>query len=106
MEDCIFCKIIKREIPTDFILENDNFVVFPDIHPSAPTHLLIVSKKHITDFKEANNNILTEVKGIAEDLEKKLNLKGFRLAVNSGDLALIKHLHVHFLAGFDKEKSV
>lgn len=103
MQDCIFCKIINKEIPADFVHETDNFVVFKDIHPKAPIHFLIVSKDHIEDMRSAPEGILNEVQKIALKLEKENSLNGFVLGTNTGDRALVKHMHFHFLDKAPKE---
>jgi histidine triad (HIT) family protein len=106
MQECIFCKIAKKVITTDLVKETDDFVVFKDIHPSAPMHFLIVPKDHITDMHSASDALWVKIKEIALKLEKENNLGGFRLATNAGDKADVKHFHVHFLAGFNKNKKV
>jgi len=106
MKNCIFCKIISRELEANFIVETDNFVVFKDIHPSAPTHYLIVPKSHYKDFVELPDILWLEVKHIAESLKNREKLTGFRLATNYGDSAMIEHCHIHFLAGIDKDRKV
>jgi len=106
IKDCIFCKIINKQIPADFEYEDNDFVVFKDIHPSAPIHFLIVPKKHIKDISESDSALWDEIRKIALRLSKKLNTPGFRLATNVGDAALVEHLHVHFLAGITKERKL
>jgi histidine triad (HIT) family protein len=106
MEECIFCKIVKGEIPTDIEKETDRVVVFKDIHPSAPIHYLIVPKNHIKDIREADSYIWDDVKKVASELAKEKKLAGFRLTTNAGDAALIPHMHIHFLAGITSERSV
>lgn len=101
MDDCIFCKIVKGEIPGETILETSNFIVIPDIKPSAKIHLLIISKDHLSNFSEAKDNLLIEAKNIAIELQKKLNLEEFQFRVNWGKLLEINHLHFHLLAGFN-----
>jgi len=101
MEDCVFCKIVKEEIPRETILETNNFIVIPDIKPSAKTHLLIISKRHIDNLKSSGNDLLIEPKNIALDLQKKLILEEFQFRVNWGKLLEINHLHFHLLAGFN-----
>lgn len=106
MEDCIFCKIAKKEIPAEFVKETDNFVVFADIAPSAPTHLLIVSKEHYNDVRDMADNLWIEAKNIAVSLAKDRNLKGFRVANNVGEAAQVNHFHLHFLAGIKTDRKV
>jgi histidine triad (HIT) family protein len=106
MKDCIFCKIASKQIPTDFIYEDNDFVVFKDIHPSAPIHYLIVPKKHITDSAEASAQEWDQVRNIAKHLAEQNDLKGYRLATNLGETALVKHMHVHFLGKIKKDRQV
>ena len=106
MKDCIFCKIVAGEVPSEKILENEDLIVFKDIHPSAPTHLLIVPKKHIKDLSEASDNLWIKIKEAAGELKEKLDLSGYRLATNVGGAADIAHMHVHFLAGIKKDRKL
>ena len=106
MIDCIFCKIANGDIATEFVKETDEFVVFRDKFPSAPVHLLIVPKKHYEDLLSAPDGIFDKVKKIASEIVEKEKYSGFRLAVNVGDLAEIKHLHFHFATGFKKSRKI
>jgi len=104
MNDCIFCKIIKGEIPKDFIFESENLVVFPDINPSADIHLLIIPKIHISgidEIKDEHGNLLVEIYQVVEKLASENNLKDdfYRVVVNGGKAQHIPHLHFHLLGG-------
>lgn len=104
MSDCIFCKIINKEIPKQFDYESDSLVVFPDINPSADLHLLIVPKKHIggiRDIGENLANLLAEVYQTANKLVKENNLTEdlYRVVVNGGKAQHVPHLHFHLLGG-------
>ena len=80
MDNCLFCKIIKKEIPKEFDYESENLVVFPDINPSADSHLLIVPKKHIGGVEELsqdNKDLLAEIYETANALVKKKNLQNY-----------------------------
>lgn len=101
MNDCIFCKIVKRELPAEVKKETNNFIVIPDIKPSAKTHLLIISKEHINGLESAKDELTIEAKNIALELKKELNLNEFQFRINWGDLLIVNHLHFHFLAGFN-----
>lgn len=101
MDNCIFCKILNKELPAKILKETDNFIVIPDIKPSAKTHLLIISKKHIDDISIENDTLFIEAKNIALQLQKELLLKEFQFRVNWGKLLEVDHLHFHFLAGFN-----
>ncbi len=100
----IFQKIIAREVPSQIVRETDNLLVIKDIHPSAPVHLLIIPKKTYRDVTELPDELWVEMKNMALTLAQDMQLLGFRLGVNAGNLAEVPHMHLHFLAGFGKEK--
>jgi len=106
VQDCIFCKIVKKEIPADIVYEDDNVLVFKDIKPSAPIHLLLIPKKHIPtffDIKPEDSYIMGEVQRAAATVARDMGLteRGFRLVANCMKDAgqLVFHLHYHMLAG-------
>lgn len=106
MQDCLFCKIIKREIPAEIVFENEDVLVFKDIKPVAPTHLLVIPKKHIStlfDLEEEDTLIMGRVQLAVNQVARELGLidRGFRLVVNCGRDAgqLVMHIHYHLLAG-------
>ena len=105
MENCIFCKIIKGEIPSAKVYEDDEIVIFKDIEPKAKIHLLCVPKDHFALISEADDNraalLGRTLKKIGE-LHNSLGLKdGYRLVVNQGENAgqTVHHLHIHILGG-------
>lgn len=104
MNDCLFCKIINKEIPKEFTFESDSLVTFPDINPSAEVHILIVPKTHIKgieDIKEDHGDLLAEIYSVVQKLVKENNLsqKAFRVVVNGGKAQHVPHLHFHLLGG-------
>ncbi len=106
MEDCIFCKIINKQIPSSIIYEDDKSLAFNDINPQAPVHILIIPKKHIRSLVESDNTdkeLLGHLTQVARDIanEKGLATKGFRLVLNSGLEAgqSVWHIHLHILGG-------
>ena len=109
MEDCIFCKIIRKEIPKDFDFEDENIVAFADIHPVRPVHILLVPKKHFEDLYSLDDpNILKSmhagVKKIVDD--KKLIGQGFRVLTNGGGAQIINHLHLHLLGPVGSKEKI
>jgi len=107
-EDCIFCKIIKNEIPTEFLYENDQLVVFKDINPLAPIHLLLVPKKHIrsiNDLEDSDATIASELIMTAKDMAEKMsvNKSGYRIFFNveKGGGQEVFHLHLHLIGGWE-----
>ena len=105
--DCLFCKISSGETDTEMLFENDILVVFKDIRPAAPVHLLIVPKKHIrsiNELTEADRPILAEMVMAAKDMAARYNVakSGYRLFFNveRGGGQVIFHLHLHLIAGW------
>jgi histidine triad (HIT) family protein len=102
--ECIFCKIIKKEIPSEIVYETDKVIVFKDIHPKAKIHLLILPKKHIISvnhLKETDKELMGELILSAQKIARGKKLKGYRLIINVGREGgqLISHLHLHLLSG-------
>lgn len=104
--DCLFCKIASGQTDTPFLFENEHLVVFRDIHPHAPVHLLIVPKRHIrsvNDLTEADHAILAEMIMTAKLMAKQENVdaSGYKLLINveRGGGQVIFHLHLHLMGG-------
>ncbi len=106
MADCIFCKIIKGEIPAKVEKETKNLLVIHDINPKAPVHLLVISKNHIKDIREDNGVIWAAIGKLATNMAREKNLFGFRLVHNAGDAAVVAHMHVHFLGEVSVDREV
>lgn len=105
MTNCVFCKIATGEMPANVIYRDDDILAFRDIHPQAPTHILVIPKKHITsvmDIQAGDIDLMGRLVATAVDLAKAEGLQaGFRLVTNSGPQGgqVIKHLHFHLLGG-------
>ena len=106
MEDCIFCKIINGEIPSDKVYEDEDVLAFKDINPAAPIHILVIPKKHIKsllELEEEDYELIGKIQKTINKLAKQLNIEeeGFRVIVNCGKDAgqEVMHLHYHLLAG-------
>ena len=106
MEDCIFCKIVNKQIPATIEKETDEIVVFKDVNPRAPIHLLLVPRKHYRDITEADGQIWSKIREVALQIAEEKNLRGFRLVHNAGDAAAVAHMHVHFLGEVSKDREV
>lgn len=103
---CIFCKIANKELPSEIIYEDENFAAFKDIHPIAPSHFLIVPKKHIPTLdhialhdRELIGEMILTAKKIAQEIG--LSQSGYRLIFNVGKDAgqTVDHIHLHLLGG-------
>ena len=105
MADCLFCKIMRGEIPTKKVYEDERVFAFEDINPQAPTHVLIVPKKHITGLKEAkpeDAEIIGYTQLAAANIARQRGIeKGYRTVYNVGPGAgqSVFHLHLHLLGG-------
>lgn len=100
MEDCLFCKFARRELPKEFVYEDEEVMAFPDIHPQKPTHLLVVPKRHIHDFSQLTDAVVLDRVRIAMQTlirEYNLNHAGYKIMTNGGGGQQINHLHFHLL---------
>jgi len=108
-DDCLFCKIVNREIPSEFLYEDDNYVVFRDINPAAPVHLLLVPKSHIRSINDLESGQESLVGGLFPlagkmALQEGVNESGYKLLFNveKGGGQEIFHLHLHLIGGWTK----
>lgn len=106
MENCVFCKIIKGEIPSEKVYEDDEIFAFKDINPVAPIHILVIPKKHIEtllEVTEEDSKLIAKIYMAINKIAKDLGIEkdGFRVVANcgrdSGQEAM--HIHFHMLAG-------
>ncbi len=106
MDNCVFCKIVARSTPAKIILENEDVVAFEDLHPQAPTHILVIPKRHIAtlnDAKPEERSLLGEVILVATTIAKDRHISssGYRLVCNTNPGAgqSVFHVHFHLLGG-------
>jgi len=103
---CIFCQIVAGKIPSDILYQDEEVIAFRDINPQTPTHVLIISKKHIptlAHLSEAESPLIGHMAKIANQLarEQGVSESGYRLVINCGEQGgqLVPHLHMHLLGG-------
>jgi len=106
MKDCLFCKIINREIPTDIIYEDNDILAFNDIHPIAPVHILIIPKKHIAsiiDVTKEDAELLGKIILTAKEIADKVGISenGYKLLFRVGRHGgqEVEHIHLHLIGG-------
>lgn len=105
MEDCIFCKLANGEIPTNIVYEDEFVTAFNDMNPQAPTHILVVPKKHYSSVLDVNDgdNIIAKIYNAINIIAKDQGFEkdGFRVINNCGENAgqTVMHMHFHILAG-------
>ena len=106
MDDCLFCKMVSREIPSKIVFENDSVMAFRDIDPKAPTHILVIPKKHIQSINELgpdDQSLAGEILLAAKTIAKAEGIEpsGFRTVFNTNDDGgqTVFHIHMHVLGG-------
>lgn len=109
MENCIFCKIIKGEIPSYKLYEDENVISFLDVNPFSYGHALVIPKKHVLDYEEIDLDTITSInnagKQVYKLLKEKLNPESIQLVQNNGKLQEVKHYHLHLIPYYSEEKS-
>jgi histidine triad (HIT) family protein len=100
---CLFCKIVNKEIPSNVILEDENFIAFHDINPKAPVHILAIPKVHVDSFNEVSSETMAGMTEFIQKVAKEVKIEnsGYRVITNIGDNGgqEVKHLHFHILGG-------
>lgn len=106
MNDCLFCKIIKGDIPSDKVYEDEEILAFKDINPAAPIHILVIPKKHISsliDIEPEDEMLIGKIYSVINKIAEQQGVKenGYRVIVNCGEDGgqEVMHLHFHLLAG-------
>ena len=104
--DCIFCQIVAGKVPTEFLYQDEDAVAFRDIHPKAPTHIIIIPKEHIPSLAHLSEEqlpLMGHMVKIANQLAKGEGIaeQGYRLVINCGKEGgqVVHHLHIHLLGG-------
>ncbi len=106
MSDCLFCKIVNKEIPAKVVFEDDQILAFEDVSPQAPVHILVIPKNHIPSLEDtgpSNTNLLGRLLEVARDQARvlKIDADGYRTVINTGANGgqAVFHIHVHLLGG-------
>ena len=102
--DCLFCRIAAGEIPAEIVFEDETVLAFHDINPRAPTHLLVIPRRHLAstaDLTDADGDLLASLFGAIRHLAEEAGLKGYRIVSNVGAESgqSVFHLHFHLLGG-------
>ena len=108
--DCIFCKIIKGDIPSYTVYENEYIKCFLDVNPNSMGHTLIIPKKHFKDIYDIDTLYLNEInkasKEVIKILDEKLKPNGYKLVQNNGILQEVKHYHLHIIPSYNKKNNM
>jgi histidine triad (HIT) family protein len=113
VEECIFCRIVAGEVPSDIVYQDEEFLAFRDISPQAPTHVLIIPKTHITSsakLTERQQKLAGRLIILAKNLAEKEGIakRGYRLVINCGPEGgqVVPHLHLHLIGGRSLDDSL
>jgi len=113
MNNCIFCKIAKKELPAKIRYEDEEIIAFDDTNPKAPVHILIVPKKHIESVNtliERDAELIGKMVLVAQKLARqtRIDKTGYRLIINTGPNSgqIVDHIHLHLLGGQELESMV
>lgn len=112
MENCIFCQIVKGDIPAKKIYEDDNYLAFLSVGPASLGHAIVIPKKHTATFAELESQVAADliqvVQKLAIDIKAKLNADAFNLGLNNGEIAgqVIPHVHWHIIPRYKNDTLV
>lgn len=102
-DDCIFCKIIKGDIPSNKVYEDDKMIAIHDVAPAAPVHVLLLTKEHTANVTTADPAVVAYMLGKVKEIVEKIGIaeKGFRVVINTGEDGgqTVNHLHIHVIGG-------
>ena len=101
MDTCIFCLIASGSSPATVLYQDDDVIVFKDIHPQAPVHWMVVSKEHVSEFVDGSKVLLGKMFTVVKKIIKQERITNNRIVINGKGAALIDHLHIHVMGGID-----
>ncbi|SRR6266568_1916892 len=108
MENCIFCKLVKKEIPSLTVYEDENTIAFMELNPSAPGHVMVILKKHGNNILEYSQEELGQLMGsvqkVAAKIEKALQPDSITIGINHKEARGVPHLHVHLIPRWENDK--
>lgn len=106
--DCVFCKIVKKEIPSTSVYEDDDTIAFMELNPSAPGHVMVIHKKHGLSILEYNQEelgkLMSSVQKVAAKIEKALKTDSLTIGINHHEKRGVPHLHIHIIPRWENDK--
>jgi histidine triad (HIT) family protein len=108
MEDCVFCKLVAKQIPAVVVFEDNDVISFMELHPSAPGHVMVILKKHgktLFDYEDNDlGKLVIGVKKVAQKVQKAMSADSLTIGINHMEKRGVPHLHVHIIPRFDGDK--
>lgn len=102
MASCIFCDVIAGALPSTKLYEDDDVIVIADIHPQAPVHWLVISKKHVPELLEVPDGLAGKMMAVVNKIIRDQGIEKYRIVINGKGAVLVDHLHIHVLGHIDK----
>ena len=106
MKTCIFCDVIEGKLPSTKLYEDDDVVVIADIHPQAPVHWLVISKKHVPELLEVPDGLAGRMMAVCNTIIRDQGIEKYRIVINGKGAVLVDHLHIHVLGKIDKFRTL
>lgn len=103
---CIFCDVIAGKLPSTKLYEDDYVVVIKDIHPQAPVHWLVISKKHVPELVEVPEGLPGKMMAVVNKIIREQGIEKYRIVINGKGAVLVDHLHIHVLGKIDKFRTL
>ena len=106
MDSCIFCSVIAGKLPSTKLYEDDDVVVIKDIHPQAPVHWLVISKKHVPELLQVPDDLAGKMMAVVNKIIRDQGIEKYRIVINGKGAVLVDHLHIHVLGSIDKFRTL
>lgn len=106
MDSCIFCQIAGGKSPATIHYQDDDVMAIDDIHPQAPVHMMVISKKHIGELVDAEDRLINHMFMIVKKMIREHTITGYRIVNNGKGAAFVDHLHIHVMGGIGKERKL
>ena len=106
MDSCIFCDVVAGKLPSTKLYEDDDVVVIADIHPQAPVHWLVISKKHVPELLEVPDGLAGSMMTVVNKIIRDQGIGNYRIVINGKGAVLVDHLHIHVLGSIDKFRTL
>jgi histidine triad (HIT) family protein len=106
MESCIFCDVIAGKLPSTKLYEDEEVIVIKDIHPQAPVHWLVISKKHVPELLEVPSGLAGKMMIVVNKIIRDQGIGKYRIVINGKGAVLVDHLHIHVLGSIDKFRTL
>ncbi len=106
MSDCVFCKVVKGDLPSKPVYQDEDVMVIPDIYPQAAVHLLVIPNRHIAEFMDVDEVLLGKMLKVVKKIITDQHITNYRIVSNGKGAAIIDHLHMHILGSVDKKRKL